>query len=183
MRLLRNITELVDKDVAANSKPISIVGVVIPFVPFMIFVDGAPADSYPLLAGLALASSICWGLFVMWRYLRHLQLELAGPRKVLGSVRFWLLMVGTVLFILLLAAGDIWLSDKIGWPERYGFGCRGRGCFFEDLAHSPQLLRGGSMYELALFALLWLLPAIIVGVLIYALFKRLNRRDHIRPME
>lgn len=181
--MLRKITELVDKDVAANSKPISIIGMAIPFVPFMIFVDGPPAGSYPMLAALALTASICWGLFVMWRYLRHLRLELASPRKALGSVRFWLLTLGTVLFILLLAAGNIWLSGKIGWPEAYGFDCHGRGCFFQDLAHSPQLLRGGSMYELGLFALLWLLPAFIVGVLIYALLKHLSRRNHIRPID
>ncbi|WP_324749614.1 hypothetical protein SH591_13925 [Sphingomonas sp. LY54] len=96
--LLRKITALVDKDVAANSKPISIIGTAIPFVPFMIFVDGPPADSYPVLGGLALAASICWGLFVMWRYLRHLQPKLAGPRKALGSARLWLLIVGAVLF-------------------------------------------------------------------------------------
>lgn len=184
MRLFRKITELVDKDVASNSKPISIIGIAIPFVPFMIFVDGAPADSYPVLAGLALAASTCWGLFVMWRYLRHLQVELAGTRETLGSVKFWLLVVGTVVFILLLAAGDMWLSDKIGWPEAYGFDCHGRGCFFEDLAHSPRLLRGGSAYELGLFALLWLLPAFLAGVLVYALFKRFSRRrNDIRPKD
>lgn len=184
VRLFRKITELVDKDVSSNSKPISIIGMAIPFVPFMIFVDGAPADSYPVLAGLALAASICWGLFVMWRYLRHLQVELAGHRKALGSVRFWLLVVGTVGVILLLAAGDIWLSDKIGWPEAYGFDCHGRGCFFENLAHSPRLLRGGNIYELGLFALFWLLPAFLVAVLIYALFKRSSRRrNRFQPLD
>lgn len=183
MRLLRKIIELVDKDVAQNSQPISVIGMGVPFLPFMIFVDGAPADTYPMLAGLALAASFGWGLFVMWRYLRHLQLQLTGPRKTLGSVRFWLLIFGTVLFILLLAAGYVWLSSKIGWPEAYGFDCHGRGCFFQDLAHSSKLIRGGSIYELGLFALLWLLPACVVAVLAYALFKRLSRRNHVRPMD
>lgn len=183
MKLLRKVTELVDKDVAANSKPLSIIGMMIPFVPFMILVDGAPADSYPAQAALALSVSICWGVFVTWRYLRHLRMEVTGTPTALGSLRFWLLVAGTVLFILLLAAGNIWLSDKIGWPEAYGFDCRGRGCFFQDLTHSPKLLRVGSGYELGLFALLWSLPAFIAGVLIYALFKRLSRRKHVQPMD
>lgn len=148
----------------------------------MIFVDGAPADSYPVLAGLALATSICWGSFVMWRYLRHVWADLAESRKTLESLRFWLLVAGTVLFILLLAAGEMWLSDKVGWPEAYGFDCHGRGCFIQDLIHSPKLLRGGSVYEFGLFALLWALPAILVGVLVYAAFKRLSRGNHIGPM-
>jgi len=59
MKLLRKITELVDKDVAANSKPISMIGAAIPFLPFMVFVDGAPADSYPVLSGTAFAASVC----------------------------------------------------------------------------------------------------------------------------
>ena len=178
MALLRRITELVDKDVASNPRPISILGVIIPFVPFIIFVDGAPADSHPELFALALTVSISWGLFVAWRYLRHLQVELAGPRKILGTGKFWLLMGGTIMFVLLLAGGQIWLSDKIEWPNAYGFDCQGRGCFFEDLAHSPELLRGGSIYELALFALLWLLPVILISVLVYALFKRFTHRRH-----
>lgn len=183
VRLFRTITELVDKDVAANSKPISIIGILLPFVPFMIFVDGAPANSYPVLAGLALAVSISWLSFVTWRYVRHLRMKLAGTRKSLGTFRFWVLVSGTVLFIMLFAMGGIWLSEKIGWPEAYGFACHGRGCFFQDLANSPMLLRGGSAYELGLFALLWLFPAFLIGLLIYALFKRLKRDDHIRPMD
>ena len=73
-RVFRKVTELVDKDVAANSKPISLLGMAIPFVPFM-FVDGAPADRYPLLGGPVFAVSIGWGLFVMWRKVRHVRSE------------------------------------------------------------------------------------------------------------
>ncbi|MCJ8156107.1 hypothetical protein [Sphingomonas sp. LaA6.9] len=180
--MLRRVIELVDKDVAANSKPISLIGMIIPFVPFMIFVDSAPADSYPVLGGVALAASIGWGLFVMWRLLRQLKTEFLGYRKTLGAMRLWALGVGTVLFILLLAAADIWLSNKIGWPEAYGFDCRGRGCYFQDLAHSPKLLHGGSVYELGLFCLLWLLPACVVVGVIFALFRR-RRRNAIEPMD
>ena len=37
LKMLRRITELVDRDVAANPKPISMIGVVIPFIPFTIY--------------------------------------------------------------------------------------------------------------------------------------------------
>ena len=158
------------------------IGMIIPVVPFMIFVDGAPANSYPVLGALALAASIGWGLFVMWRVLLHLKVELRGYSKILGSFRTWALGVGTVLFILLFAAADIWLSNKIGWPESYGFNCRGRGCWIDNLSHSPELLRGGSSYELGLFALLWLFPAVIIGCAIYALVRR-RRRNAIQPMD
>lgn len=57
--MLRRIIELVDKDVATNSRPISTIGAVIPVVPFMIFVDGAPFDKYPVLGGSAFAARSC----------------------------------------------------------------------------------------------------------------------------
>lgn len=182
MNLFRKATKLVDKDVAANSKPISLVGMVVPFLPFMIFVDGAPADNYPVLGGLAFATSVGWGLFVLWRVLLHLKIELKSYSKNLGSFRAWALGVGTVLFILLAAAADMWLSNKIGWPESYGFNCRGRGCWIDNLSHSPELLRGGSVYELSLFAVLWLLPAVIIGGIIFALVRRW-RSKAVAPMD
>lgn len=108
--------------------------------------------------------------------------ELKGYRDAFGSLRFWTLLIGTVLFILLFAGADMWLSNEIGWPDSYGFQCRGRGCWIEYLAHSPSLLRGGSVYELALFALLWSMPAIVAGCVIFALLKR-RRHNTILPME
>ena len=113
MTLLRKITELVDKDVAANGKPISIVAAALPFVPFMIFVDGAPADSYPVLAGLALVASLCWLAFVLWRALRHTRAELEGYGYVFGSARFWRLMLGTALLIAVATAAVMWLQNRI----------------------------------------------------------------------
>lgn len=177
MWLVRKITEWVDRDIAANSKPISILGAAVPFLPFMVLVDGAPMDSYPLLGGLALSISICWLLFVFWRFLRHLKVRLAGAREALGSLRFWLLATGTVLLILLWAAASMWLSNKIGWPEAYGFKCHGRGCILQDLVHSPLLLQGGSRYEFGLFALLWLLPLSLASALIYAFIRRRDRQS------
>lgn len=114
MTLLRKITDLVDKDVAANSKPISMIGVAIPFVPFMIFVDGAPADRYPVLAGLACGSSLCWLAFVSWRMLRHTRAKLEGYGYIAGSARFWRLIVGTTLLIALATAAVMWLQNNIG---------------------------------------------------------------------
>ena len=74
MRPLRTITELVDKDVASNWRPVSLLGAFVPFIPFM-FSDGAPVQSHPILGGMALAASASWGLFVMWRVVRHLRSE------------------------------------------------------------------------------------------------------------
>ena len=114
MTLLRKITRLVDKDVAANSKPISLLGMVIPFVPFMLFVDGAPMDSFPVLGGLALAASIGWGLFIMWRMLRRTRTEFESSGYVIGSARFWMLVLGTLLLIALLTAALMWFESMTG---------------------------------------------------------------------
>lgn len=179
MRPFRWIVNLVDKDVAANSKPISLAGVIVPFVPFMVFVDGAPMDSYPILGGLALSISIGWGLFVMWRLLRHLNVEFRQHRKKLGTIRAWSIVIGSILFILLWAAGLTWLSNKIGWPERYGFDCHG-GCLLQDLYHSPLLLSGGSAYELGLFAVVWALPGGIGVAIICAMLTRNRSKENQR---
>jgi hypothetical protein len=91
----------------------------------------------------------------------------AGPR------RFWTFFGGTILFGLFYAGAYAWLSMSIGWPENYGFDCR-RRCLFEDLSYSPRLLPGGSAQELSLFVLLWSLPTILVGSVIYAIVKKLR---------
>ncbi len=112
--MLHRITELVDRDVAANSKPISMIGAVIPFLPFMIFVDGAPIDKYPVLGGLAFAASIGWLLFVFWRMLRHSRTQLESYGYVIGSFRFWRLMIGTILLIALITALVMWIENRLG---------------------------------------------------------------------
>jgi hypothetical protein len=110
--MLSKITELVDRDVAANSKPISMIGVALPFVPFMMFVDGAPMNEYPVLGGLAFAASVGWLLFVTWRVLRHTRSEFEGYGYVVGSFRFWRMIVGTILLISLVTAMVMWLENK-----------------------------------------------------------------------
>ena len=114
MRLLRKITDLVDKDVAAHSKPLSMFVAVIPCLPFMAYVDGAPFDGHPAFAGLALATSFCWLAFVMWRILRHTRSKLEGFGYVVGSARFWRLILGTICLVAAVAAVLMWLENRVG---------------------------------------------------------------------
>lgn len=113
MRLLHKITELVDRDVAANSKPLSIILVAIPILPFIFFVDGPPAERYPILAGLALATSMLWLAFVIWRVLRHARIGLEGHGYVIGSARFWRLIAGTILIIAAISAALMLIRNWI----------------------------------------------------------------------
>lgn len=172
MRLLKFITDIVDRDVAANSKPISVIGMLVPFLPFMMFVDGAPADTYPKLGALAFAASLSWGAFVLWRLFRHLRPQLAAFKTLLGAPRFWTLLLGTVFFILFIAIAQVRLSSRLNWPEAYGFNCSGRGCLLDEIYHSPRLLSGGTFLEIALFAVLWIVPAGVAAALLYALIRR-----------
>ncbi len=111
MNLLLKITELVDKDIAANSKPISLIGIAIPWLPFLLFVEGAPMDSHPVLAGLALGISLAWLAFVMSRVVRYTTNELAPYHESLGPMRFWALMAGTLVAIGAIAAVLMWLDQ------------------------------------------------------------------------
>jgi len=111
LNLLLKITELVDKDIAENSRPISWIGISVPWLPFVFFVDGAPADSHPVLSGLALGISLGWALFVMWRLVRYTKEGLQPSYEQLGPARFWALMAGTLAAILLIAAVLMWLED------------------------------------------------------------------------
>lgn len=134
-----------------------------------------------------LVTALLWVLFtlavpLMFVQFRRRWREMNGLAAELDPIRFSAFLAGTVVFVLSLAAADMWLSSKIGWPEAYGFTCHGRGCRIDYLIHSPALLRGGSIYELSLFALLWFMPAILVGCAAYAIFKR-RRRNPIQPMD
>lgn len=57
MNLLVKITELVDQDIAGNHKLISMMGIIVPWLPFIFFVKGSPSETHPFLAGLALGAS------------------------------------------------------------------------------------------------------------------------------
>lgn len=79
---------------------------------------------------------------------------------------FWIAAIAAVTLIATLGGLEIWLSAKTGWPHSFGFRCQGRSCMITELYHSPSLLRRGGSYDIALFAVLWSLPALmlIVGV-------------------
>ena len=104
--------------------------------------------------------------------------------RQLGPVRFFLLFA--VILAPLLAYGVIFarLAANIGWPEEYGFTCR-RKCMFTHMWHSHKLLTAGTGAELALFALIWFIPAIFAVTMFVIFTKRSIKRKHerIRPMD
>lgn len=108
--------------------------------------------------------------------------ELREGYRELGPLRFSLLMGATLAVILTAAGIYAWLSEKIGWPDAYGFRCTGRGCLLSNLTHSPRLLEQAGAYELGLFAFIWFLPTFIFGCLVYAYLKR-RRRNRILPLD
>ena len=110
MNLLLKITELVDKDVAANNKPLSLLGMVIPMLPIILLSDGPPLESQPVFGAIALAASIGWGAFVGWRVFRPAKKELMPYHQSLGTTRFWTLVGGTIILIFGLAALAGWAA-------------------------------------------------------------------------
>jgi hypothetical protein len=93
--------------------------------------------------------------------------ELKESYRKLGPLRFALTMLGTLLYIGIGAA----LAITKNYPAAYGSSCR-RKCFIENYWYSPELLSQGDFYAYALFAWLWSMPALVVGVLIYAALKK-----------
>jgi hypothetical protein len=88
--------------------------------------------------------------------------------------------VGPTWFVLILIAGvawfvgDLWLMEKLDWPDGYGFHCSGRGCFIDDMWHSPALLHHHSGYEVALFVCIWAPAAAIIGPFAYRGLRKLR---------
>lgn len=101
----------------------------------------------------------------------------SGPSQFFAWTAAFLLVFGPYIAV------QIWLENRLGWPENYGFYCR-RKCFFDNLANSPKLLQTGDPYEIGLFAAFWFLPAIIAFVFAY-IFIASRRRDRnpIQPLE
>jgi len=95
-----------------------------------------------------------------------------ASRAKLDRRRVYLIVVATLVLVGLLTAVGYWLVEKTGWPSAYGFYCSGRHCMLTYLYHSPQLLRGGSAYELGLFVFLWALPAFLFTLGILGVIKR-----------
>jgi len=108
--------------------------------------------------------------------------ELRGGYRQLGPARFWTWMAITLAVIAGFVGLTLWLKNAVGWPESYGFRCHGKGCWIDDLWHSPALLRNGGKYELGLFALIWSMPTFLFGCLIYALVKK-RRRNPILSLD
>jgi hypothetical protein len=110
--------------------------------------------------------------------------DLAAAYRQLGPLRFTLIAGGTIALILTFTLAFVILSDRIGWPENYGFTCR-RKCVLDHMWHSPKLLAGGARDELLLFFVIWSIPlagaVFIVPSVLMRLIKR--RRDRIRPMD
>ena len=110
--------------------------------------------------------------------------EIGALFRQLGPVRFFLLFA--TILVPILAYGLIFarLAGNIGWPEDYGFTCR-RKCMFVHMWHSHKLVTGGTSAELALFAFIWFIPAMVVAVSIAFIVKRWlkQRRARIRPMD
>ncbi len=96
--------------------------------------------------------------------------KIAQSYRTLGPLKFWSLMFGILVWIGI----GTWLSISLGWPDRYGFHCSGRGCFVEDLWYSPRLIAPDhrSLMEITLFVWEWSMPAFVFAFVARALLKK-----------
>lgn len=103
----------------------------------------------------------------------------------MGVLRFTIFFGGLFAIIVGIALLHEWLAGQIAWPNAYGFRCSGRGCWWVELYHSPELLRGGTIYEFELFALLWSIPAAFGIPATFIVIRRWwkRHRNRIRPMD
>jgi hypothetical protein len=105
--------------------------------------------------------------------------------RIMGPARFTVFFGGLTALITSFAAAGVWLMNQIGWPEAYGFSCRGRGCWVDHMWNSPKLLKQGRALEQLLFAHFWLIPCLtasIVGVVLLNRWLK-RRRTRIRPLD
>ena len=98
--------------------------------------------------------------------------ELREYYRTLGPLRFWAIMG---LLFGWIGVG-VWLQQAVNWPEAYGFHCRGKGCLFVSVWHSPALVEHGGLLQWMLFIHLWTIPAVLVACLIIALRRKLKQR-------
>lgn len=109
--------------------------------------------------------------------------DLAAAYRELGPLRFSLIAGGTLAAIIVFTLAYVALSERVGWPEAYGFSCS-RKCAGPVIWHSPKLLENGSAAEVLLFLVIWSIPlsavAIAVPMLLIRWLKR--RRVRTRPM-
>ena len=111
--------------------------------------------------------------------------ELRDYYRHMGPLRFTIFFGGLTALLVGFAAVGMWLEDQTGWPEAYGFYCHGRGCWPENLYHSPSLLDTAGPYELMLFGWIWLVPGVAAATVTITLLRRWlkRRRNRIRPMD
>ena len=103
----------------------------------------------------------------------------------LGPLKFGVIYLAALAYIAAYAWLMVWLSGETGWPEAYGSECHGRGCWPTNLWHSFRLLKVGTGFEIALFALLWHLP-VTVGTFIAVVYARRKLKiyhERLRPLD
>ena len=101
--------------------------------------------------------------------------QMAIGNRTIGGPALWLL----VAVILLWLGGGVFLREKIGWPEHYGFRCHGRGCMIEDMGHSLALLRHGGFFPDLLFIDIWSIVVIPLGLFAWTkLHPRPDKREN-----
>ena len=110
--------------------------------------------------------------------------EQKGLYHTLGAARFFGIYLALIIYLMMFVWLLIWLSNETGWPEAYGSRCHGRGCWPNYLWHSFGLLRGATAHEIALFVVLWHLPATLAIFVTVIIGKRQYKRwkKRIRPM-
>ena len=103
----------------------------------------------------------------------------------LGPLKFVVIVLATLAYIAVFAWLLHCLSEETGWPEAYGSECHGRGCWPEYLWHSFGLLKVGSGFEIALFALLWHLPVFFgaFAIVVNTRKKLKIHNERIRPLD
>lgn len=99
--MLKRVTELVDRDVSESGGRLSLALMAFPFLPFVLFVDGAPRDEYPVLSSFFLIASLGWGVFVFWRVLLDVGVRSKHLRSAMGPMKFWTGAIGTIFVIVL----------------------------------------------------------------------------------
>jgi hypothetical protein len=93
--------------------------------------------------------------------------ELKDSYRQLGRRKFLAIIIATVAWI----GGGAWFMVMASWPSQCDHEGRKIAGFIKKLYCSPDLLSGGAV-EFGLFAWLWSMPALLIGVLIWALARK-----------
>lgn len=111
--------------------------------------------------------------------------ELKDLYRTMGPLRFCMFFGGLTIILVVYATTGWWLSEQIGWPDRYGFHCQGRACIWIEMYHSGRLLETGRSEELFLFAWIWFIPVALAVPAMTILLKKWaeKRRKRIRSFD